>query len=142
MNQGLKDTIYAAMKFGLVGGGPIGAIVLRYTHLSMDDWNLWLQAGLFVVPPTIAGFMEWLDKRKAGKIAAASKLSEADVRSALPQLSDSTKALILNAVPNVETIVVNDNATGDLGVLADSNTHPNIVRASQNELDAKRGVKV
>ena len=47
----MRETIYGLLKIGLASGGPIAAIVMRYTNMSQRDWELWAQLILFIGAP-------------------------------------------------------------------------------------------
>lgn len=136
-----KERIYDALRMLLAAGGPFSAVVLRYTDMSANDFNLIAQLVLFVVPP--AGAWAWglylnSIKKKVEAIAAQSHEVQNE---ALNKVSDGAKVLIAEAVPGVATVVVKNNVNGELGAIAASPAFPNIVTAERNEVDAKLGFK-
>jgi len=134
-----KERIFDALRVLLAAGGPFSAVVFRYTEMSESDYNLLLQLALFVIPP--AGAWAWglylnSMQRKVQAIAEAPGHVQ---QQALNKVSDGAKVLIAEAVPGVETVVVKNNVNGELGAIAASSAHPNVVTAQQNEKDAKEG---
>lgn len=134
-----KERIYDALRVLLSAGGPFSAVILRYTEMSNDDWNLWVQLSLFTVPPVGAwcwGLYLNSIKQKVQSIAAQAPEVQQE---ALNKVSDGAKVLIAKAVPGVATVVVDTNTNGELGAMAASPAFPDIVTAAQNEKDAIHG---
>jgi len=134
-----KERIYDALRVLLAAGGPFSALIIRYTDMKQDDLDLMVQLALMILPP--AGAWVWglylnSIQRKVQMIAEQSPHVQHE---ALNKVSDGAKVLIAEAVPGVATVVVKNNVNGELGAMAQSPAHPNIVTAQQNELDAKFG---
>jgi hypothetical protein len=134
-----RERIYDALRVLLAAGGPFSAVILRYTEMSQSDFDLLVQLALFVVPPIGAWvwglYLNTIEK-KVEVIAEQPREVQAE---ALNKVSDTAKVLIAKAVPEVATVVVKDNANGQLGHLAQSEEHRDVVTETQNELDAKLG---
>lgn len=134
-----RERITDGLRVLLAAGGPFSALILRYTEMKEDDLNLIIQLVLMVVPP--AGAWVWgiylnsMQKKVEAIASAPAQLQQ----EALNKVSDGAKVLIAEAVPGVETVVVKNNANGELGAIAASPNHPNIVTAKQNQKDATEG---
>jgi hypothetical protein len=138
-NAVTKERIYDALRLLLAAGGPFSALILRYTGMEQTELDLFVQLALLIVPP--AGAWVWgiyLNSIER-KVEVISEQSPIVQRQALDKVSDGAKVLIAEAVPNVATVVVKDDAGGNLGQIAGSPQHPNIVTETRNELDAKMG---
>lgn len=136
-----KERIYDALRVLLAAGGPFSALILRYTEMKQTDLDLFVQLGLMVVPPFGAWVWGLYLNTLEAKIEAIAAAPAAVQHQALSKVSDEAKVLIAREVPDVETIVVHDDANGTLGAIANSPLHPDIVTSTQNELDAKLGTK-
>lgn len=101
----------------LAAGGPLAALVLSKTGMSQDDWMLYTEVALVVIPPLVVAVWGWYSSRKATQIKAVEKM------------------------PEIATVVVKDEARGAVGKLAASPNEHNIVTETQNEKDAKKGTK-
>jgi hypothetical protein len=134
-----RERITDGLRVLLAAGGPFSALILRYTEMKEDDLNLIIQLVLMVVPP--AGAWVWgiylnsMQKKVEAIASAPAQLQQ----EALNKVSDGAKVLIAEAVPGVETVVVKNNANGELGAIAASPNHPHIVTAKQNQKDATEG---
>ena len=113
-----SQQIQDALRIALAAGGPLAALVLKYTGLTADDYALWLSAILLIVPPVAAWLWGYLKNTHANQVKA------------------------VEAMPEVATVVVKDEVRNGVGELAADPTHPNIVTETQNEKDAKKGTKV
>lgn len=100
--------IESALRVVLAAGGPIAALVIRYTEVSQDDFLLWVQVVLLVVPPLGAWLWGYLAHTPAAQIQRTQSLSE------------------------VATVVVRDDARGKVGELAASPQFPGVVTETQN----------
>lgn len=49
-----KQQIYDALRVALAAGGPVAALILKYTGLSQTDFEMWVSVALLVVPPAAA----------------------------------------------------------------------------------------
>ena len=112
-----KQQVTSFLAIGLAVGGPVGAVILKLTGLTPADYQLYVNAALFVLPPAAAVIYSWFGAKKDKLVAAVEKL------------------------PEVATVVVKDETNGKLGQMAASDNHPNVVTESQNEADAKQGTK-
>lgn len=127
-----KEQIHDALRVALAAGGPLAALILKYTGLSQTDFEMWVAAALLIVPPAVAWVWGIWQNRQAAKVEAVARMSAVDQRSALNKVSDSAKVKIAESVPDVMKVVVKNDAAGKLGDLAASNDQPNIVTESQN----------
>lgn len=133
--QQIQDMLRTALSYG----GPFGALIVYYTGVSADVYGMWLAVALLVLPPIVSWIWGYIQNRRSQQIAAIARLSPVEQQQALNKTTDAAKVLIAEAVPNVETVVVNNQASGELGKLANDPARPNIVTAKQNEIDAKTG---
>jgi hypothetical protein len=134
-----KEQIHDALRVALAAGGPLAALILKYTGLSQTDFEMWVAVALLVVPPCAAWAWGIWQNRQAAKVEAVARMSSADQHAALNKVSDAAKVKIAESVPDVATVVVRDTATGTLAALAASDNQPNIVSESQNLSDALGG---
>ena len=71
--------IAGQLRTALAAGGPIAALILARTGISADDYALYLEAALAIVPPLVAAAWSWWAKRSAGLVKAAGKVDGATV---------------------------------------------------------------
>jgi hypothetical protein len=136
-----RERIQDALRVLLAAGGPFSAIVLRYTEISPSDLDLIFQLALMVIPPFGAWVWGLYLHSIENKVEVIAEQPPAVQREALNKVSDTAKVLIAQAVPNVATVVIKNEANGNLGDLASSEEHRDIVYESQNRIDVEAGVR-
>jgi hypothetical protein len=105
------------LRITLSASGPIAALVLSKTGISAADWALYTEVALSLLPGLIVAVWSWYRNRTA------------------------TQVKLVEAIPEVATVVIKDEARNSVGELAQDPAHPNIVTETQNEADAKNGTK-
>lgn len=142
MDSIVRERITDALRLLLAAGGPLSALILKYSGMDSNDFNQLVQVILIVVPPVGAWVWGKYANTIDAKVQVIAEQPPAVQVKALEKVPDVVKVQVAEAVPEVATVVVKDNANGALGVLAQSEAHPNIVTETQNERDAKMGTKV
>ena len=136
-----RERITDALRLLLAAGGPFSAIILRYTEMSQSDFDMFVQLALMVLPPLGAWvwglYLNTIEK----KVEAIAQASPGEQHPALEKVSDTAKVLIAQSVPGVATVVVKDHENGEVGTLASSEEHRDIVYESQNRIDVETGVR-
>ena len=135
----VRNQIYDGLRILLAAGGPLSAVVLRYTDMNSDDFQMFAQLALLIIPPVGSWLWGFYLNSVKNKVETIAELSGPVQQAALNHVSDAAKVMIAKGVPGVATVVVSDTANGALEALAKSPSHPNIVTETQNELDAKAG---
>ena len=102
----------------LAAGGPFAALILSKTGISQADWAMYTELALAIIPPLGVAVWSWFRNRQA------------------------TQVKLVERIPDVATVVIKDDAKGDLKQMAQSQAHPDVVTETQNEADAKEGTKV
>ena len=69
-----RHQVYASLQVALATSGPLGALILKYSGMPQHEFELWVSAALFVVPPLAAGVWGWIERNHRNTIAAASQI--------------------------------------------------------------------
>jgi hypothetical protein len=113
-----KQQVIDWLRVTLAAGGPIAALILSRTGISQAEYALYFELAVAVLPGLIVAVWGWYRNRK------------------------TTQIKITEQLPEVATVVIKDEARGKVGELAQNPGHEHIVTETQNEFDAKQGVKV
>lgn len=65
------EQLTGQLRTALAFGGPLAAVILSKTGWTQGDYELYLQAFLFFVPPLVAAAWSWWIKRDAAQITDA-----------------------------------------------------------------------
>lgn len=138
------DVVWSTLRTLCVAGGPLTAalIALGFPPVQVSTWMgiaLLVIGVLSVIVPGLIGAFSQTDSHAVAKVAA---MPAPVAQEALKAIPDDAKLKVVEAVPDVATIVLKDNVNGEMAKLAASDAHPNIVTETQNEADAKKGTKV
>lgn len=123
----MRETIYGLLKIGLASGGPIAAIVMRYTNMSQRDWELWAQLILFIGAPALAYFFDRWQNTPGNKGAALARLPLDEQIAAMRPMADAAKVASAGQVEDVEKVLVKKSATDDMAEIVASSDHPKVV---------------
>jgi short subunit fatty acids transporter len=124
--------------FGLAISGIVAKHLVSDFHMVPDDVQDYFT--LIEAGTAFAGAAWGLSTATpAAQVTNAALLPPEQARVALAQVSDATKVLVAKAVPGVATVVLHNDVTNGLAVLAEDDRQPDIVTAAQNEKDARAG---
>ncbi len=99
MNQ---SQIYDALKVALGVSGPLAALIMKYTGLTQNDFEMWVSVILLIVPPVAAwGWGVW-QNRNTAKVEAVAHMPVAEQRDALGKVSDAAKVNVAKDVEGVQ----------------------------------------
>lgn len=138
----MNKQVESALQKLLAASGPVAAWLANRYKLDANTAGLIVELAVAFGTPIIAAGWGWISNRAPALVSAISNLPPEVQAEALNKVTDAVKVKVAEAVPGVATVVVKDGVNGELGALAASPTHPNIVTETQNELDAKQGTKV
>lgn len=110
-----KQQVTNWLQTSLAASGPIAALILTKTGISVNDYTLYLEVVLMLVPGLIVAGFGWYRNRT------------------------DTQIKITKDLPGVARVVVSDSVNGKLREMAHSDDTPNIVTESQNRVDVKAG---
>lgn len=74
-----QSQIAGQLRTALAAGGPIAALIMSKTGISQEDYGLYLELALYIVPPLIAAVWSYIAKRDAAIVKAAAKVPGATV---------------------------------------------------------------
>lgn len=119
-------------------GGPLASWLVKYTGMDSVTVEAIMSLAQILTPMAAGGIYLYL-QRDAAKVKGIESLPTDKKVEALKSAPDDVKVKIAEAVDGVETVVISNTANGALGALAQSDEHPNIVTAAQNEIDKRGG---
>lgn len=137
----MNKQVESALQKLLASSGPIAAFISLKLGWDATTTGLIMEVAVAILTPLAAGLWGWVSNRDPALVAAISKLDPAAQLDALNKVSDAVKVEIAKALPDVATIVVKDDAKGELAVVAANPENKDIVTETQNEIDAKLGNK-
>lgn len=135
-----KEQINAVLLGLFASAGPLAKLMVSGFHVSGDTVDMIMSFCTVLTPIASSAIFTYL-QRDAAKVAAVASMPAEAQQAALNKVPDAIKVQITEAIPDVATVVVKDEANGGLHELAVSDAHPNIVTETQNEADAKKGTK-
>ncbi len=131
--------VMTAAKAVLVGAGPSVIALAPQFGWEPGLVEQYISAGISPVGIVLLV----LEKTETQIIADAASLPAPKAAAALANLPATDKVKVVNALPDVATVVLRDDVKDkDLHALAESSYFPNVVTETQNEIDAKLGSKV
>lgn len=98
-----SEQIAGQLRTALAAGGPLAAAILSRTGWSDDDYALYVEIAVALVPPLIAAVWSWFAKTDKPTLAAASKVAGATVVVDEATASAGAKAAVADdKLPNVK----------------------------------------
>jgi len=104
-----KEQIRVALSIMFAAGGPASLLIMKHFGLTADEMNLWAQLVLLIGPGVISLLIEVLKNTNRAKVVAAA------------------------AVPDVEKVVVRDNASQPLTDAAADSGQTKVVTSKENK---------
>lgn len=85
-----KQQIYDALRVALAAGGPLAALILKYTGLSQTDFEMWVSVALLIVPPAAAWVWGLLSRTDRAMVVDAASVKGVQVHvNADPHVGES-----------------------------------------------------
>ncbi len=107
------------LRAALAAGGPISALVLSKTGISSEDWALYTEAALAIVPPLAVAIWSWYSSRKTTQIKSVQATPGVQVHVDPVVAAPAVVAMSESQDPSLKDVVPmhggprEDKATGD-----------------------------
>ena len=138
------DVVWSVLRSLCISGGPMTAllIALGFPPVQVGAWMAIALLAIGVASAAVPGLISAFTQTDKAAVVKVTAMPVPVAVEALKQVPDEAKIKIVEAVPDVATVVVKDGVNGEIAKLAASSDHPNIVTETANEADAKMGTKV